>query len=235
MLFFGHLAKFFSSEEIGGPFVLLFIVLGIYGLKKKENGLFAFIPGWMLSVILLLSFVTLGGRGHLLDFAWPLALLATLGIWQAAGQYRRSTLIASAVLLTLLYSLLLVNHTTWGKLYDPGQSALVTAFSQEISKLDIKDQDVIAVPEQIYLFRLNYLNDKSLVIFKTRTIENLLEENKLAEAFESFGVKYVLGYSDGLSQEILENSTVKNIGTDSIELPEIKTSAAKMWLMNIVR
>ena len=82
---------------------------------------------------------------------------------------------------------------------------------------------------------INYLNNKSMVIFRSETIENLLKEEKLSSAFEKFNVEYILGYSDELSKKITNQTQVFNIATNSIKLPEIEVSSNKMWFLNFIR
>jgi len=113
---------------------------------------------------------------------------------------------------------------------------MIQAYSQEIEKLDIADNDVIAVNlTSDAMHGLNYLIDKSVVIFQPETVEGLLKENKLNWAFEQFGVKYILGYSDKLSEEIINQTDTINIASNSLEpiIPEM--SRNKGWLMNLVK
>jgi hypothetical protein len=244
VLAFDHFSRFFSLEEIGGPLIFLLMILGVYSLKQKNKQLYSLSLGWIISIIFLLSFVALAGRSHLMDFGWIIALLVSLGLAlliEILNKHFNFTQKKSAVLFLILtfiflYSLILTNHVVWNQAFESTQTnLLIEAYSQKIKALNIADQDVIAVPIDAYLYRINYLNDKSLVLFRTKTIEGLLDKNELASAFEKFNVKYILGYSPELSQKIEDQTAAVNIATDSLKVPEIKTSAFKMWLMNFVR
>ena len=242
-LFFNHLARFLSLEEIGGPFIFLLMVLGLYHLRRKNRYLYRFSLGWVFSVIFLLSFVVLVGRPHLTDFGWVLVLWAALGLALLAEiisayfhlNQMKSKIVLAVIVLMTLYGLVLANHVAWNTAFDHSQSLKIAAYSQKIEALDIKDQDVIAVPRDIQYRRLNYLTNKSLVIFQEKTIEDLFDNGELNSAFEKFKVKYILGYSDELSQKIVSQTEVLNIAANSIEPVQIRTSPAKIRLLNIFR
>ena len=245
VLFINHLARFFSLEETGGPFIFLLMILGIYSLKQKDEYLYAFSLGWIFTLFFLLSFVVLAGRLHLMDFNWILALLIVLGIMlltKIIGGYFHFNQLKSAILLIILvlmvlYSQLLANHVGWNTIFNQDQkkSLRIKAYSQRIEELNISDQDVIAVPGNDELYRLNYLNNKSLVVFHAQTIQDLLNEEKLAFAFEKFKVEYIVGYSEEISKKIIDKTKVTNIASNSLALPEIKISPTISWLMNIIR
>ena len=113
---------------------------------------------------------------------------------------------------------------------------MVKAYSQEIKKLDISDNEVIAVNlDPAGLYNLNYLVDKSVVLFKPETVKDLLKENKLGWAFEQFKVKYILGYPDELSEEIVNQTDVINIASNSLKPAIPEMSRNKGWLMNLVK
>jgi len=245
VLFFGHLARFFSLEEIGGPFIFLLMLLGIYSLRQRNKYLWGLSWGWILSVIFLFSFVVLVGRNHLMDFNWILALWTALGLVMLAKiieQYfhfnqTKSKILLFIIILATLYSLILVNHISWNKVFDLNQeSSLRTeVYSQKIEELNISDRDVIAVPQSVQRYRLNYLNNKSLVVFREETIKDLLNNDELISAFEKFKVKYVLGYSPALTEEIITKTQIINIADNSVELPQIQISPTKVWFLNLVK
>ena len=243
ILLLGHLARFLSLEEIGGPFIFLLMLLGAYILKKKNKYLFGFSLGWIFSALFLFSFVVLVSRRHLMDFNWILALLTALGIAgvvKIIGQYfnqEKSAILFSVLLLAVCYHLVLVNHVTWNRIYDSNweTSLKMQAYSREINKFEIADQEVIAVPDDVDRFRLNYLNGKSLVVFRKETLKNLLNKDQLSPAFEMFGVKYILGYSPNLSKEVEARTGVTAIADNSIKIPQIETTPAKVWFLNLVK
>lgn len=244
VLFSSHLSRFFSLEDIGGPFIFLLMLLGIYNLKQKNRYLFGLALGWILSVIFLLSFVILAGRQHLMDFNWILALFIALGLIMLAkiiNQYfnfnqRKSRILFLVVVLSALYGLVVANHAAWNRLFEGQEASLkITAYSQKIKELNIPDEDVIAISKSVNRYRLNYLSNKSLVIFREETIRDLLDNGELASAFEKFKVKYILGYSPDISEEVIAKTRIVNVADDSVEIPQIETTPAKVWFLNLIK
>ena len=191
-----------------------------------------------------MSFIILAVRNHLIDFSLALVLFISLGVsilskivikyFDLKG--KKALAVYLLIFLAVLYNLVLVNHVSWSRAYDSSNYLIITAYSQEIKKLNILDQDVIAVdlhPSDLYY--LNYATNKSVVMFTPKTVEDLLEENILNDIFKEFKVRYVLGYSDELTKAILKQADVVNVASNSLEptIPEI--SRNKGWLMNIVK
>ncbi len=75
-----HFSRFLSFELIGGPFILFFVLLGLFYLKKRREDLSKFFVYWVLGTVFLMSFVALVSRSHLEDFNWMVPFLAALGI-----------------------------------------------------------------------------------------------------------------------------------------------------------
>ena len=192
----------------------------------------------------LLSFVALVSRSHLRDFNWLFPLLASLGIiflWDVIKDKlnisgKSSMVLLSAISIIFIYHLVLVDHVVFGKIYDGNPSLTIKAYADEIKEKNIKDNDVIAIglnsKEETVL---SYLSDKSMVIFAPNTIKKLVEEKKLREVFDSFGVKYFLGYDDKLSLEISTNTKAENIASKTIKTNHPTTSPLKSLFMGLVR
>lgn len=244
-ILFQHISRFFSLEDFGGPFILLLWILGMIYLKKKNVFLYKLFIYWIGISLFVFSFVILVGRNHLMDFIWPIILGVVLGsfyILQIVKNHfqikDKKALILDVIIIGLiLYSLLLVNHVVLGRKYDKDSVPRSMVYAQEIKKLDIEDMEVIAIPEDFpgQADTLNYLSNKSLVIFRSSTLNRLLEEDKIKQALEAFDVKYILGYSDELSGRITAETEVINIASNSLEIDIGEISAGKSFFMNIVR
>jgi len=239
-----HVFRFFSLEDVGGPFVFLLILLGLYSLRQKNRYLYQFFVCWVFSAVFLLSFIVLATRSHLVDFNWAIALMITLGIFtviRMVSKYfglKKKKIIWIQILVfgAVLYNFILANHVLLGRVYDDISVLRMEAYSQLIKPLDIDDKEVIALDvDGDRIYHLNYLTDKSLVIFRAKTIKDLIEENKLESALEKFNVRYVIGYSDDLSKKIVEQSNIVNIGSGPIEPIEPDISRNKGWFMNLVK
>jgi len=240
-----HLSRFFSLEDFGGPIVLLLWILGIVYLKNKNSFLHKLFIYWIGISLFIFSFVTLVSRNHMMDFIWPIILGIVLGLFyilqivknhfQIKG--RKAFVLDVIIIGLILYHLLLANHVVLGRKYDRDFMPRSFTYTQEIKKFDIGDSDVIAIPEDFpgQADTLNYLTDKSFVVFRDSTLNKLLNEGKIKQAFESFGVKYILGYSDELSNRIAEGVDVINVASSSLEIDMGQVSENKSFFMNLVR
>lgn len=243
-LLFGHLSRFISLELAGGPFVLFFSFIGLIYLKKRDHQLYKFSLYWALGTIFLLSFIVLVSRSHLKDFSWLIPFLVTLGVFYSLEMFKeklnlsKNKNLAFSVFLSfvLLYSLLTADHVVFGKLYDEPVQLKMESYAREVKKTNILDTDVIALGlNSKEIVTLNYLTDKSVVVFAPGTIERLIKQNKLKEIFDDFGVRYILGYSDSLSLTILEQTDVSNIASSSIDINIKKTSSLQSMFLGLIK
>jgi len=240
-----HILRFFSLEYFGGPFVFLLLILGLIYLRNKYKFLYQLSLYWLGISIFVFAFVILVSRSHLMDFIWPIILGITLGLFYILdiiknhfGMGNKKALILDVIVIGLiLYNLLLVNHVVLSKKYDEDFVPRSMTYAQEIQKLEIGDAEVIAIsgdfPSQAAT--LNYLTDKSFVVFKNSTLIKLLEEGKMKQALEAFNVKYILGYSDELSNKIVTETGAVNIISNSLEIDTREVSKNKSFFMNLVR
>jgi len=240
-----HISRFFSLEDFGGPFILLLLLLGLIYLRNKYKFLYNLFLCWLVVSLFVFIFVILVSRNHLMDFIWPLMLLITLGLFYLIivirnhfkFEKRKSIIIGMILIILLLYHLILINHVVLGRQYDKESVPRSITYAQEIKKLNIKDVKVITIPGDFpdQATTLNYLTNKSFVIFQSSTLKKLLKEDKLKQAFEAFGVGYILGYSDELSNEIIISTGVVNIASNSLKIDIGEVSANKSFFMNLVR
>lgn len=240
-----HLSRFFSLEDFGGPLILLLWILGIIYLRRKNAFLFKLFIYWIGISIFVFSFIILVGRNHLMDFIWPIILGIVLGlffVFRIIGDYfqikNNKALVFGAIIIGLvLYHLVTVNHVILGRKYDSDFVPRSITYAREIEQFNIEDREAIAIPEDVpgQGDTLNYLTNKSFVVFRGSTLNKLLKEGKIKQAFGAFGVKYILGYSDELSGKIVDQAEVINIASNSLKIDIGEVSANKSFFMNIVR
>ena len=240
-----HLSKFLAIEYIGGPIIFLLMLFGFWQLKRQKKELYYFFVVWLGATVLILSYALLVIRNHLMDFGWAVAALAALGLagffpllqnYFQAGRY--SKFIFFCVVSLVLYSLVLADHVYLGRGYDNNANPAIKYLAQKVNEksANIAGGDVIAVGDiKLHPF-LNYLTGKSVVFFLPSTIDKLIKEQKLQEGFDRFDVKYVVGFSQDLSDSITKNSDAINIAvwpkTDELAG---QVSYNKMWLLNIIK
>jgi len=242
-IFFTHLARFFSLETIGGPFILLLFVYGFVVLRRKNRLFFDFTSYILIGTILLLSFFILVVRDHTMDLAWafciPLAL-ALNDIFERIKNYFdrpvKRYAISGFLAFILAYNFILSGHVVWARTYNNSSFLQVSAYTQNIQKANIVDFQVIATGLQPYdMDSLNYLSDKNFIVFTSETVKDLLKNNKLQAAFDQYQVKYILGYSELLTPQILSAAAVKNLGTSDIEITELPEGMFYSWFVNLVK
>jgi len=244
-IFIQHFFRLFSLEEFGGPLITILLLLGLIYLKIKNKFLYQFLLNWLIISFLIFSFVILVNRSHLMDFIWLLILLVVLGLFYIFDIFKEKfNLIGKKliiyeliIVLLIVYHFVLINHVVLGKLYDKDNIPRTFAYAEKIHILEIKNEDVIAIPGDFtgQAETLNYLTNKSLVIFRGSTLNKLLEENKIKQAFETFGVKYILGYPDELSDKTVAQTKVVNIASNSLKIDIDQVSSDKSFLMNLIR
>lgn len=240
-----QISKFLSLEDIGGPFIFILMLLGLYQLKNKNREIYFLFISLMIAIPLLLSYVVLGRRSHLMDFSWIIAGLVSLGLTSLYPLFKNYyqfnkhlKLFYCFIIILVFYSLILANHVYLGQAYDSTKYMEIRYLADKINTVSrsINDSEVIAVSERGMHPAINYLTNKSVVFFSPNTIAKLIKEGGLQKAFEAFGVKYVIGYDQDLSELITENSQVKNISIwpekSDLQAP---LSYNKSWLLNLVK
>ncbi len=240
-----QISKFLSLEDIGGPFIFILMLLGLYQLKHKNREIYFLFISLMIVIPFLLSYVVLGRRSHLMDFSWIIASLVSLGLislYPLLKNYYQITkhlkFLYGFIVILVFYSLILANHVYFGNAYDSTKYTEIRYLANQvnISSPIINDNDVIAVSERGMHPSLNYLTNKSVVFFQPNTIYKLIEKGELQKAFDTFNVKYIIGYSSDLSDLIIKNSKVINISNwpekSDIQAP---LSYNKGWLLNLIK
>lgn len=233
-----HIFRFFSITEIGGPLIFLFFWLGLLVLKKQNTYWYKFYLSWLIGSFILLAYFNLAGRNHIMDWGWVIALCSALGLIYLNNVINKNKITQILLLVLVIYNLILCSHVLFGQIYDNSPMPLLSAYTQKIKDSEIKSNEVIAIPFRAEMaYNLNFTTDKSIVIFQNKTIEKLLAENKIVQAFEKFNVKYILGYTPELTEEILKNNiNIKSIADSSLSIEqEYQGINNKNWLMNLVK
>lgn len=137
--------------------------------------------------------------------------------------------------IVLVYGLLVTDHVAWGRAYD-GATLKTYAYADAIREKNIASQGVVATGiRHDENLTLNFLVDRSLVVFRPETMEKILAQGKGKEVFQEFNIKYILGYPDDLSQRIAKITGADIIATDKISYKFTESSPAKSLLMNLIR
>jgi len=242
-LLIAHVARFFSLEDVGGPFIFLLGFFGSFYLRKRDRFLQMFLICWIGGSVLLFSYAAIAGRNHLVDFGWAIALFVSSGavyLFDILGRHfnfdgKKKLAMNIFVAALFFYGLIVSDHAAWGRAYD---SAIlkVYAYADALKEKNIAPQDVIATGiRHDENLMLNFLSDKSLIVFRPETMEKILKEKNGKDVFSEFNIKYILGYSDELSQRIAKEAGIAVIASDKIIYKIPESSPAKSLLMNLVK
>lgn len=241
-LFFKQNFKLFSLEQIGGPLVFVLISLGLFYLWKREREKATLFLVWVLGTFFLFAYIVFGSRSHVMDVIFPLVLLISLGVSiclktlkKEIGSAKLALLAQTFLMILLIYNFIQTSHLVLSRIYDDSPVLKIEVYAQKIKEnAKISARDVIAVGNGQSAYQLNYQTGKSTVIFNSETIIKLLKENRLKDAFEKFGVAYVIGYDKDLSKEIIQQTKVEVLAED---LPPMEPplSNFKKQFMNFFR
>lgn len=241
ILFIKHISRFFSLEDLGGPFISLFIILGLWHLYEKRNKLWQLAVFWIGSVIFLSSVVVLAQRQHMMDFGFILVLLITLGIIKLGNisylkESKNGAYLVLLITAVIIYQFTLSAHIVFSRSYDNSNLPILESYVNHINFSGVSKNDVIATPlNTVSIDTLNYLSNKSLIKFDNKTIKKLIGEKKIDRAFNEFKVNKILGFSPEITAQIIKQSDVKNIVSDDIKPAQFYISPIKALFMNLVK
>jgi MFS family permease len=218
-----YLREVFRLVNLGGFLMVFLLILGGSFLYRKKNPLIKLIFIWGLIWFFSLIILKTSNWDHFLEIRFPLILMIALGVtWllalikQLKIEKKFKYLWMIAFLITLVCHLAEANKWSFHEVYETSPMANLLSLVEAVNQVEINQDDVIAVGlYQAAPLALNYYTDKNFVYFSPETIKNLLEQNKLEEVFDYFGVRYLVGYSDELTKELTNQVNKINIIPDS--------------------
>jgi len=239
-----HIFRFFSISETGGPLIFILVFLGLLTLKRQNNYWFSFYSFWFIGSVLLMGFIALVGRNHMMDFGFGLAVTSAFGIVLLSDLLSKDlysakfkNVIGVLLLIMVIYSLILSSHVMWSQKYENSRVPILNSYINEIKQSNVDNKDIIAVPLGVNeIYYINFNTNKSLVTFSNETIDTLLNDNKLIQVYDQFKVRHILGYSPELSKKISEQTAVSIIADSSIKVDYRNFSLTnKGWLLNLIK
>lgn len=204
-----------NLTSMGGPVVLGLMLLGftsLYNINKKLLGLF--ILWW----ILWLGYLVYGKTGnwdHFMEIIFIFSTLTGLGLFRLieiinAGTLNKIT-VSSIIFILFIGHLAYANKWKMHDIYRSSKEAVVLDIkSKMISQDDTGGVYAVGIhPSSVY--SLNYNLDHDVVYFDPGTVENLIFEKKLKEAFGIYNISTVLGYGEDLTEKIKSQVSVRSI------------------------
>jgi len=204
---------------LGGPLILLLLIAGLIYLYKEKKYLFKLFALWGISWYFLLIILKTNNWDHFMELRFPIALSISLGVvWliehimnlSFSRNLKYLIIIVFLVFLVLHFSL--ANKWMLHEEYNTSKVDVIRELSQVINQQELdKQNDVIAISIHPIVQNLNYYTDQNIIYFNSQTIERLLEQNKLTEAFKQFGVTKIIGFDFDLSQRIKEQTGINSL------------------------
>ena len=218
-----YINYFFRQPTLGGPVIILFLILGIIFLYRKDKKLLVLPVFWIVFLFLILIGLRTSNEDHFLEIAFPLALLTAIGLFgsldwlkQAVKKQSHFILLAGLIILVLFVHLIQSDkwmfHENYLYTYTQQKEDLLTVI-KNVQNIGIND--VLVVPGDCLFF--NYYTDYNCVNFAPETITRLLEQNKLQWAFDQFGVTRVAGFGESLNRKILDATNVQVIDLEAAD------------------
>ncbi len=233
-LFVNILPPLVLTETVGGIFLWLLIIPGIFVLYKKKRKLLWMMLGLWLSMELIIRFILHFGRDHLIDVGWMLALFSAIGIATVSdsvkGKFKKVSVTGISAVILIIVSLQLVqaNRKLFTRLYE--RSLVPQMFAATEVLKSVPDDAVIAHPRKLEYF---FFSPQTPVTIHNPTIEFLSERGELNAPFEHYGITHIMGYSEEETAKIRKQVYVQNI-----EVPESKgveaTPLVRM-LLHVIR
>lgn len=202
----------------GGPIFIALMFAGFMWLYREKKKIFILFFSWISIWYLLLIILKTNNWDHYLEIAFPLVLMAALGIYSLITCIIKSQR-AWIVRIFLVLALCLIFVGQLGMscqwlMHDQYSAGIekVMAYTNEIKHIEAQDSTIfnkdtiIAVgthPGTVY--DLNYTTDKNYVYFASDTIVRLFNEGNLDEAVKKMGITYFIGYGEELSWGLYQN------------------------------
>ncbi len=215
-----YLRELFKLISWGGPLIWLIAILGAWELKKRKPEMLKMFYFWSAVWLAGLTILETSNGYHILEIWIPLVLLFSLGLAYLTKLLRNNLEFLKTkkiiIISLILGVLLLIGHfieaDRWmfHEEYSTGRTAENLAVVAAVKKADLGKNDVLAI-DTYSMALINYYNDINVIRFSPETLEKLIKENKLKDAFAKFGVTYIVGYDSSINKEITKTTKVKVI------------------------
>ncbi len=238
-LFAGVIPNLFQQEHLGGAALWLFIVPGLILLWRKNTKLCVFLIGLFLSSEFVVRFVMHYARNHLMDTGWIFALFAALGVVAIADALSEKKIFSpktASVFVTLFLAMQLVqaNRVLLANQYRHAMTADVRIASAALASLP-EDSVIASGYSSSINQQLAFLSDRTIAPFASETVERLVRNKSLSEAFQTYRVTHVIAYDAELTDKIeLQTPSVEKVVLTD-EPTDFSVSTFQRFLLHLFR
>jgi hypothetical protein len=189
----------------GGPIIILVMLLGGFWLYKNNKDMLWFFGLWFVVWLGGLIYFTTGNWDHFLEIIFIAAVLVGVGLYQLVEMFKIIRIKQSVVVLVIM--LFVSGHMVYAgkwKLYDAYRSSYFgTALDLVNRGSELKKSGVVAVgAHPTVASAFYYLANRDVVYFSPDTIQELIDNGKLKDAFNIYNVKSSFGYPSNMSNQI---------------------------------
>lgn len=222
-LFISYISGFLDLIQLGGALIALLFVFGCIYLYRQNKDLFQLLVIWLS--VWFFSFVVLTRTDnwtHYLELEFIIVLAIALGfywmlkmLWDSSffGKRVKFVLVITIFLFTMSH-LVQANRWMLHEEYTGDMQQAIETVAKYVNTKNLTNKDVIAVGmTQRAPYALNYFTDLNYVYFDPSTLERLLSENRIKEAFTRYKVDKILGYTPELSEKVIKATGVENLAS----------------------
>lgn len=197
-----YLENGLSSVTFGGVLSLFLLIVGAWFLWEKKRDIFKLVIFWPLFVFACLIFLKTTNSDHFLEVRFALVLLISLGLFRVlkiviAHPAKEKTKKLLGGVLVLAFVLYLAQGDKWmlHEKYENSSARETILAAQEIraENTSLSVSDVWAVEgTDMTALTFAYFTNFSTVNFNGETIDFLVRQQTLKDAFKRFGVTHFL-------------------------------------------
>lgn len=212
---------FFDLLAWGGPLIIFLSVVGFIYLYKEDRKLFKLFILWLGIWFFSYAILTRTDNWtHYIELEFLMVLSISLGLFLLLkflydNSYfiqRVKYVLISLIFIFLIMHLVQANRWMSHEGYTGDLEQTMESVGKYVNSKKLSDKDVIAVGISGRMpYALNYYTDLNYVYFDSSTLERLLSENRLKEAFTKYNVDKILGYAPELSEKVVKATEVENL------------------------
>ncbi len=219
----GTILGFFPLIVWGGPLILLLFVFGVIFLYREKRELFELLIIWFIVWFAGLFFARTVNWTHYLELEFIFVLTISVGFYWLMKLLLKSemskkikyVLFVTAVIFTLVH---LIDANKWmlHENYRGDMQGVMIDVAAHLNGRQLTDKDVIATgfgTRSQYI--LNYLTGLNYIYFNPETLQRLIKENRLTDAFKIYNVNKIIGYTSELSDAVAKAAKVESLATDN--------------------
>ncbi|MCK5018045.1 MAG: hypothetical protein KAS32_13395, partial [Candidatus Peribacteraceae bacterium] len=229
----------FHQENFGGAIIWIFIIPGMVFLWRNNRKLLIILSGTFLSSEFIIRFVMHYSRNHYMDIGWVFTLFAAIGLCIVANSLSKSGIFSKKTSMAVLSILLFIQLVQGNRILLSNQyrNTRTEALRLLSSSLEEIPQDAVVASgiSASNAKQVAFLSNRTIALFAPETVEHLIEDNELLNAFKIYGVTHVIGYNNIITSEIQNQIPLIQIIHASGESVPVEVTTFQRFLIHLIR